>query len=121
MIHEGFLLKQYIAEGYVSANDIANDLGISKAAVYGLYGNEKLDKKYVDILVKKKHKIVGLTVNIGEGAGEVRGNSLPNQDNSLPKTHSDMMQLMRDTINALKGENEMQKKYIAVLEEKLKD
>jgi hypothetical protein len=38
-----------------------------------------------------------------------------------PQTRGDMFSLMREVIEALKGENDVQKRYIRLLEDRLKD
>ncbi len=112
MFHQGYALKRFIAEGYVSANEIAKDLGISKSAVYGLYGMETLDKQYVDIMSKKGRKIVGITTELDVSSNIENG--------------KERLSLKRDTIQEgakyvamLEQHITTQEKYIEMLENKL--
>jgi predicted DNA-binding protein YlxM (UPF0122 family) len=65
VFHEGFALKQYIEKNNVSLNEIAALLGISRSAVYGIYGNEVIHSEYKDKFKTSKHKIPGITDSNG--------------------------------------------------------
>lgn len=71
-------------------------------------GSKRRIEKYMKLLAQRDEQ---------QNAKE--GESQPHI--GAPKTHSDMMLLMRETITALKGENDIQKRYIKLLEDRIKN
>jgi hypothetical protein len=61
MYHQGYALKVFLKDHY-SVTEVSKLLGVSRQAVYPLYGDEALDPVIVEKFVKAGWQIPGITM-----------------------------------------------------------
>jgi hypothetical protein len=113
-IHEGLLLREYIEAERGRLSEVSDMLNLPRTSIYRLYGESVLPDS-----IKLKLSSKGIKIDFEKVSHSVEKKQQGAGQSLL--TNFDMMDLMRETITALKGENDAQKRYIKLLEERLKN
>lgn len=112
---EGGRIRAYLKRNKINQTELANKMGLTRQGLIFHLGKEKVDYEFKMKLKEAGADVFGMGDN-NYPTGESKPHSI-----SPPETRGDMFSLMREVIEALKGENDVQKRYIRLLEDRLKD
>lgn len=108
---DGDKIRAYLKKNKINQTELAKKMGLTRQGLIFHLGKERVDYEF-----KEKLRDAGADVfGMGDKDSQT-GESKP--QNARPETHADMFQLMRETIDSVKGENDILKRYIKLLEDR---
>lgn len=114
---EGHILRIAIKNSRITQEEFASKMGFSRGYLVRLMERAVLpeDIKERACKILKIDMATTFSVQKNTQIGESKLHQIPQ-----PETREEMISLMRETISALKGENDIQKRYIKLLEDRMK-